>query len=210
MRLNCDKCKEMIVDFSRNQGQSSDAQDIFINEKTLEKVSHIKMLGVTVSDDLTWNIHVDNIVSKAGKRLYMLYQLKRGGISQRELVQIYIAIIRPVLEYACPVWNTCLPLYLSEAIEMIQKRALRSIYPGMHYNDILMLLKLPRLKERRDGLCKTYFDRLKSNIHKLHHLLPERRDVSYPLRNQNAYPVPLTRTERFRKSLIPWCLHNWQ
>ena len=116
MRLNCDKCKEMIVDFSRNQGQSSDAQDICINEKTLEKVSHIKMLGVTVSDDLTWNIHVDNIVSKAGKRLYMLYQLKRGGISQRELVQIYIAIIRPVLEYACPVWNTCLPLYLSEAI----------------------------------------------------------------------------------------------
>ena len=210
MRLNCDKCKEMIVDFSRNQGQSSDAQDIFINEKTLDKVSHIKMLGVTVSNDLTWNIHVDNIVSKAGKRLYMLYKLKRGGISQRELVKIYIAIIRPVLEYACPVWNTCLPLYLSEAIEMIQKRALRSIYPGMHYNDILMLLKLPRLKERRDGVCKTYFDRLKSNINKLHHLLPERRDVSYPLRNQNAYPVPLTRTERFRKSLIPWCLHNWQ
>ena len=82
-----------------------------------------------VSNDLTWNIHVDNIVSKAGKRLYMLYQLKRGGISQRELVHIYIAIIRPVLEYACPVWNTCLPLYLSEAIEMIQKRALRSTYP---------------------------------------------------------------------------------
>ena len=77
----------MIVDFSRNQGQSSDAQDICINEK-----SYIKMLGVTVSDDLTWNIHVYNIVSKAGKRLYMLYQLKRGGISQRELVHIYIYI----------------------------------------------------------------------------------------------------------------------
>ena len=68
------------------------------------------MLGVTVSNDLTWNIHVDNIVSKAGKRFYMLYPLKRGGISQRELVQIYIASIRPVLEYACPVWNTCFPL----------------------------------------------------------------------------------------------------
>ena len=81
------------------------------DEKTLEKVSHIEILGVTVSNDLTWNIHVDNIVSKAGKRLYMLYQ--RGGISQRELVQIYVAIIRPVLEYACPVWNTGLPFYLS-------------------------------------------------------------------------------------------------
>ena len=107
----------MIVDFSRNQGQSSDAQDIFINEKTLEKVSHIKMLDVTVSNDLTWNIHVDNIISKAGKRLYMLYQLKRGGISQRELVQIYIAIIRPVLEYACPVWNTYLPFICQKQLK---------------------------------------------------------------------------------------------
>ena len=54
------------------------------------------------------------IVSKAGKRLYiMLYQLKRGGISQRELVQICVAIIRPVLEYAI-----CMPCleYLSSTL----------------------------------------------------------------------------------------------
>ena len=40
-----------------------------------------KLLGVTISHDLSWNKHVENIVKKAGKRLYMLYQLKRAGIS---------------------------------------------------------------------------------------------------------------------------------
>ncbi len=95
------------------------------------------MLGVTISNNLTWSKHVDNIVSKAGKRVYMLYQLKCAGISQLDLVKIYVSVIRPVLEYACPVWSTSLPNNLSDAIEMIQKRVLRSIYPGLHYDDIL-------------------------------------------------------------------------
>ena len=54
MRLNCDKCKAMIVDFSRNQSQSSNAKHIFIKEQILEKVARNKMLGVTVSNDLTF------------------------------------------------------------------------------------------------------------------------------------------------------------
>ena len=100
MRLNSEKCKEMIIDFSRNYSLTSGIQSVTIGE--LERVEHAKMLGVTISNNLTWSKHVDNIVSKAGKRVYMLYQLNRAGISQNDLVKIYVSIIRPVLEYACP------------------------------------------------------------------------------------------------------------
>ena len=72
----------------------------------MEQVDHAKLLGVTISHDLSWNKHVENIVKKAGKRLYMLYQLKRAGISQSDLVTAYLSVVRPVLEYACPVWHT--------------------------------------------------------------------------------------------------------
>ena len=132
MRLNSEKCKEMIIDFSRNYSLTSGIQSVTIGEKVLERVEHAKMLVVTISNNLTWRKHVDNIVSKAGKRVYMLYQLKRAGISQNDLVKIYVSIIRPVLEYACPVWSTSLLKYVSDAIEMIQKRVLRSIHPGLH------------------------------------------------------------------------------
>ena len=67
--------------------------------------NNAKLLGVTISSDLTWNKHVENIVAKAGKRVYMLYQLKRAEIGQHDLVTIYVSVIRPVLEYACPVCN---------------------------------------------------------------------------------------------------------
>ena len=52
-------------------------------------VDHVKLLGITLSNDLTWKRHVDNIVKKAGKRIYMLYQLKRAGVNQADLVTIY-------------------------------------------------------------------------------------------------------------------------
>ena len=84
-------------------------------------VDHAKLLGVTFSCDLTWNKHVENIVGKASKRLYMLYQLKRAGINQSDLVSVFLSIVRPVLEYACPVWHTNLPTYLSDSIELFKK-----------------------------------------------------------------------------------------
>ena len=210
MRLNSEKCKEMIIDFSRNYSLTSGIQSVTIGEQVLERVEHAKMLGVTISNNLTWSKHVDNIVSKAGKRVYMLYQLKRAGISQNDLVKICVSIIRPVLEYACPVWSTSLPKYLSDAIEMIQKCVLRSIHPGIHYDDILVLIGLPSLKMRRDNICKAYFNRLKCNTHRLNHLIPERRDVHYSLRNANVYPIPVTRTDRYKNSIFTWGLCNWQ
>ena len=140
----------------------------------------------------------------------VLYHLQRAGISQSDTVKIYISVVRPVLEYACPGWSTSLPKYLSDAIEMIQKRALRAIYPGSHYDDMLTPLGLKSLKDRRDALCKTYFERLLGNNHRLIQAIPAQRVVPYELRDTNVYPITLIRTDRYKHSLIPWRLRHWQ
>ena len=84
----------MIIDFSINYRHTVNAQSINIGDQVLDRVESAKILGVTISSDLTWSTHVDNIISKASKRLYimyiMLYQLKREGISQRDMMNIYI------------------------------------------------------------------------------------------------------------------------
>ena len=51
--------------------------------------------------------------------------------------EIKFLLLLLLLEYACPVWHTNLPKYLSDNIELIQKRALESMFPGEHYTDIL-------------------------------------------------------------------------
>ena len=76
--------------------------NIKIDGKDIPQVCYANMLGMTISQDLTWNKHVENIVKKAGKRFYMLYQLKHAGIKQDNLVTVYASLVRPVLDNACP------------------------------------------------------------------------------------------------------------
>ena len=138
MKINSEKSKEMIISYAHGN-IGNEVPNILIEGKVVERVDHVKLLGITLSNDLTWKRHVDNIVKKVGKRiymlLYMLYQLKRAGVNQADLVTIYISVVTPVVEYACPVGSTNLPVYLSDDIEMIQKRAVKAIFPGMSYDE---------------------------------------------------------------------------
>ena len=85
----------------------------------------------------------------------MLYQLKRAGITQKDLVSVYVSVVRPVLEYAGAVWHTNLPQYLSDNIEVIQKMALK--FPGLGYAEILKRVNLDTLNVRRDSICQNIF-----------------------------------------------------
>jgi len=51
----------------------------------------------------------------------------RGFLAQ--LLHFYISVIRPVLEYAVPVWHHLLTKSQTDSIESVQKRALRIFYP---------------------------------------------------------------------------------
>ena len=153
----------MLISFVQDPEFRSTVPILVIDGNEIDNVLYAKLLGVTISSDLTWNKHVENIVAKAGKRVYMLYQLKIAGIGQHDLVTIYVSVIRPVLEYVCPVWHTNLNRHRTESIETAQKRALKYVYLGNEYADILCLTNLPGLKEKRDRLCKKIFSENNGN-----------------------------------------------
>ena len=71
----------------------------------IKRVYSYKISGVHVSDDLTWNTHMDHLFKRANKRLYTLRILKKSGVPVDDLVKIFCALIRSVLEpYASLVW----------------------------------------------------------------------------------------------------------
>jgi hypothetical protein len=49
--------------------------NVTISELILEVVDSVKILEVTLQNNLKWNSHVSNIIKKASKRLYFLIQL---------------------------------------------------------------------------------------------------------------------------------------
>ena len=95
------------------------------------------LLGVIISDDLKWNAHVEYVIAKAAKRLYALRLLKRAGVMPEDMLNAYTYNIRSVLEYAAQAWQDYIPAYLSDAIESIQKRALRIIFLNLSYQQAL-------------------------------------------------------------------------
>ena len=48
-----------------------------VGGSVIERVETYELLGVYISEDLSWNVHKEHIVKKANKRLYALRTLKK-------------------------------------------------------------------------------------------------------------------------------------
>ena len=80
-QLNSEKCKELRISFT----SASEFPPVLIGQKCIKLVKDAKLLGVTISSDLTWNTHVSVVTKKAAKGLYFLLQLKRARVPQKDL-----------------------------------------------------------------------------------------------------------------------------
>ena len=128
-----------------------------------------------------------------------------GGIKKNVLragpelkVQVYCSIVRSVLEYACPVW-AALPKYLHDAIESVQKRALRIVLPNCHYDDALIQSGITALSRRREETCTNVIKRDCLSSPVLKPLIPcVSIDRPHRLRSDERVPVRFVpKTKRF-------------
>ena len=145
MSLNSDKTKDMVVCFMRKRPP---VPAITLGGCEIERVSQIKLLGVIIADDLKWQGHVNYVAGKGSSRLYFLRMLRRAGVDPKDIVAIYVALIRSVLEYACQVWHTALTVQQSDQLEQVQRSALRVAYPHHSYREALQITRLDTLHDR--------------------------------------------------------------
>ena len=98
--LNTSKVKVMVISRKRSPPRPV----IQIQGDTVEHVSSFKLLGVVITSDLTWKIHIQHIICKARKLLGFLHRVFAEG-GRRCLVQLYESIILPHLDYCSPIWD---------------------------------------------------------------------------------------------------------
>ena len=77
-------------------------------------------MGVNISHDLTWSNHIGKICGKARQTLGLLYRQFYGKCDSGSLLKLYISLVRPHLEYACPVWapHSHKDIHLIERVQM--------------------------------------------------------------------------------------------
>ena len=173
-------------------------QRICVAYKEVERVGTRKLVGVIISDDLKWNAHVEYVVAKAAKRLFALRLLKRAGLMPKDILKVYLCNVRSVREYAAQVWQD-IPAYLSDAIESIQRTALRIILPNSSYQQALGLTNLLTLANRRTFLSKKLMADMRDESHPISFLAPKVtiRTMPYQLRSGSTKaPRTMKRTKR--------------
>ena len=121
MVINEAKCNIITFNFSSKNTQPN---NLLLNGNTLKSVDRITLLGVIITDDLQWKENTANICQKVNKKFFILWKLKQFGLKQEELLTAWKVLLRPIAEYAAPLWHSGLTKCDSEKLERLKKRLL--------------------------------------------------------------------------------------
>ena len=99
--------------------------NILMNNQIIAEVNHHKHLGLIFETNGSWHEHIKLITAKAWQRVHVMRKLK-SRLDRKALEIIYIAFIRPILEYADIVWCN-LTKYEENELEKIQLEAARIV-----------------------------------------------------------------------------------
>ena len=204
MRMNTSKCHVMVIDFGKAQLPPAELR---LGEQVLNEVEVVKVLGLLLQANLKWDEQVNAMVSKVNKRIFMLRTLKQFNLPCRDLMLVYTGYIRPVVEYGVPVWHPGLSKQHTARLERVQKRALKLILGTQYvsYAQALHVTKLKSLESRRHDLCLRFAQALQ-NSPEFSDWLPSQRQNKYQnsLRRVTTYPEIKCRTDRYKRSPIPY------
>ena len=150
LSFNPTKCKFMVVTRKRNPAIPP---VVTLGCHTIARVYQYTYFGVNLSADLSCDKHIHVLCTKAKKMLGPLYRSFYPNSSASSLLKLYISLIRPLLEYACQVWNI-------EKLEKVQRFALRLCVKqwDLDYPPLLFISDLPTLAARRKyfSLCSMF------------------------------------------------------
>ena len=187
---------------------------LFLNNTMIQETPTHRHLGLTFSDSCDWKVHVKNISEKAWTRLNLLRALK-FRVSRTSLEKMYMAFVRPLLEYSDAVWDNC-SLETKKQLDAIHVEAARIITGATKLCSIEKLffdLGWESLQSRRNKHKLVIFYKI------LHGLTPDylfdivpptvRETARYNLRNSEHIQNYRASTNLFLDSFFPSTIRAW-
>ena len=95
--------------------------DLLLNDTKLTEVNNHKHLGLTISNNMSWSSHINEILAKAEKRLSMMRRSKHI-LPRSCLDKLYKSMILPLLDYCDVIYDSC-TMYESEQLDKLQRKA---------------------------------------------------------------------------------------
>ena len=130
-------------------GNLSAYPDYKLSKLIISKVDNVRDLGFCVENKLNFKIPIKDITTRAKQRSALIF---RGFLSRNtcHFILAYKSFIRPLLEYASPVWSPSF-ICLNDEIESVQRSFTKHL-PGLcnlTYIERLTKLQIQSLEHRR-------------------------------------------------------------
>jgi len=161
LRLSPSKTKCII--FSNKQKNPPNCI-IKIGNESIENVSTIRILGLTLDRKLSWNDHIHNLKNQGIKSLNVLKMTahKNWGADRKTLKNLYQSLSLSKIDYGSIIYNSAKSSTLKK-LEPIQNSALRLIIGAMYTSPVSSLhveANVLPLKFRRCFLSIKYYIKL--------------------------------------------------
>ena len=179
--------------------------------ESLSEISSDKYLGIILDNKLSFNNHVDQIVSKATKLLNLCR--RNLHMCSPELKEIaYKALVRPHLEYASPAWSPHTQRNINK-IESVQTRAARFVLGNYTYgpessirNEIHSKLGWKPLYVRRALYDLSFFYKVRNGL--ICTPFPVEVQPSY-MCNSKYQHIQALHAENYKNSFFPRTVRLW-
>ena len=150
--------------------------------------------------------YISECIQRGYSNLWVLKRLVELGAKFEDVLMTYCQRVRVHVEINIPLWTFSISKKLSDKIEKLQKSAvfimlpLLGPLPHLNYNDILQIMGLELLKERRLLLSNEFARKMfKHPEHRKMFTLCEGRVT----RAGRKVIVPKAKTKRYQNSSIP-------
>ena len=125
MVIHPDKTKSMIIAPRQKQQLHKPVLNLSLGSSNIEQVNCHKLLGVTIDTCMTWNNHIENIMKKLSRNIFLLYKLKQFA-QQKHLQLFFNAHILSHINYASTIWDGCSQDTLKK-LNALHRRAVKQI-----------------------------------------------------------------------------------
>lgn len=163
IQVNADK--NAAVSFSRKIDKSPCIQMMGVS---IPWENTTKYLGVYLDKRLTWKPHIDYVKSKLQKAMFTIFPLigKYSPLSIKNKVLLYKSLLRPVITYASPVWDSASVTQINE-LERKQNIILRRSIAKAHWyvrnSDIRTSLQVETLSDFIKKLAVKFYNSLENH-----------------------------------------------
>ena len=115
-------------------------------------------MGTIITNELTLNAYIAEIVKKSNARMKLLRKVAGFGVPVEDLKNIYFLFVRSLLEQSATVWHSSLTQENEADLERVKKSAFRIMLQEINrsYENALKTLELETLKERSEHLCMNF------------------------------------------------------